>query len=104
MSNVFDFNVGDIGSSEEEAKEIMGITAALYTTWALELNARGFSKEDIFKIMEGVFNISVDQALWNNTPFIISSTYMMSDRTPDGFISVFKEMEKLGRERANRDK
>ena len=103
MSNVFDFNLNDAGSPED-AKEIMGITAALYTTWALELNARGFSKEDIFKIMEGVFNISVDQAIWANTPFIISHTYMMSDRTPDGFISVFKEMEKLGRERANRDK
>jgi hypothetical protein len=102
MSNVFDFNLNDAGSPED-AKELMGISAALYATWALELNARGFSKEDIFKIMEGVFNISVDQAMWASTPFIISHTYMLSDHTPDGFISVFKEMEKLGRERANRD-
>lgn len=102
MSKVFDFNLNDAGSPEE-AKEIMGISAALYVTWALELNDRGFSKEDIFKIMEGVFNISVDKSLWDSTPFIISHTYALSDRTPDGFIHVFKEMEKLGKERANRD-
>lgn len=101
MSKVFDFNLGDIGSSKEEAKEIVGMCAALYTTWALELRDRGFNKEDIFKIMEGIFEISVDQSLWASTPFIISHTYLLSDHTPDGFISVFKNLEKLGKERAN---
>lgn len=104
MSKVFDFNLNDAGSPED-VKESLGMAASLFMSYALELSKLGYSKDDIFKIVEGTIKISIDRTIgsfYTTVPLMVIMTDMMSDHSADGFISAYRKIEELGKDEENK--
>lgn len=93
MSKVFDFNLNDVGSPED-VKEVVGMAAGLFVSFALTLSKLGYSYDDIFKIVEESLKFSIDResgSFYSTVPIMVSMIYVLSDHSADGFISTFKD-------------